>query len=984
MDKKQSQFTEISELTSSKYVPVFGSSSNEKISKENLFSQIREEAGAFIYPTIELLQAASLVADPDWPVYVRVEETEYRLYKITSLAAGENDISLTNGTTATFQEEYSEIGFVVGPDVSVDGAIAVFSGTTGTELENGPVPSTIGEELLTISDFDNTGYFRVNADNTVTIRSVADHKTDLSINNVNNTSDADKPISDAAQTAFDAIDTALTFKAPLSSPGFTGNPTAPTPSANDNDTSIATSAFVRRDAVTRADTFAGLASITASVGNIIETAGHTLPGVDSAKFIAKSGNVTTIQNQKIDSATADVYWDKFADNKLSEVIRDIISATSPAFNIGGLVNRCMLKKLRTDYLEFAIYTPMTTDGKYWARWLFTNRFNLSVTGSAGAGGAIPRMIMCTLAAIFPQDEIAKVAENKPTGTTATAATVTKLNTDGVEVGTWTSPTTFGGVSNINYSTTIGDTKTWTVTGAERYTMESVFLSNGGIANVKVYTDAGLTTEIPEGNYLTPSNRLVHFSGGSNNLQHIPLCYGLTSGSTYYIRTTVDATNPGSGRVYQGRIFGYDDIEYDDIVVLDGKGIHGVVDDASLASQTNSRSYNPGTRAIYKCENCTMIDWRYVETTSGSIVTFLVYDSTGTPISTYVNPYIDTYAPGSTAKKVTVARNLPLGDYYLHVTNGKTRNASNVVTPGYRYYDFGVVTYDETTAGTIEEDDFNDFDVPNIITDPNNDSGNGTDYLLIGTGNLELAISARKTTDDVGDEEFLGGIHGFETTPTPVFRGDGDVVDFAGGAQFDTWFAGEFTVELDTTLRFPVDGTDFCDVEYLYGLSQSGYSVATTKTTQLDSYIHNEYSIMLNVPNTDMSQSGKPTQGLLTGGGFEKVGADINYIINDYDNSSTLIQPYQRGVAFVNNEYFAMCAYVVEPTRPVEMTVYPYSQGNFRCLVQDRTDRTIKFYTKAFDGDATNGVLVPSGTSWGEVKTYRPGAANIKNLLGFGV
>lgn len=34
------------------------------------------------------------------------------------------------------------------------------------------------------------------------------------------------------------------LKAPLASPAFTGNPTAPTPTAGDNDTSLATTAFV--------------------------------------------------------------------------------------------------------------------------------------------------------------------------------------------------------------------------------------------------------------------------------------------------------------------------------------------------------------------------------------------------------------------------------------------------------------------------------------------------------------------------------------------------------------------------------------------------------------------------------------------------------------------------------------------------------------------------------------------------------------------
>jgi len=41
------------------------------------------------------------------------------------------------------------------------------------------------------------------------------------------------------------LDTGLALKAPTASPAFTGNPTAPTPSAGDNDTSVATTEFVK-------------------------------------------------------------------------------------------------------------------------------------------------------------------------------------------------------------------------------------------------------------------------------------------------------------------------------------------------------------------------------------------------------------------------------------------------------------------------------------------------------------------------------------------------------------------------------------------------------------------------------------------------------------------------------------------------------------------------------------------------------------------
>lgn len=62
-------------------------------------------------------------------------------------------------------------------------------------------------------------------------------KGDVGLGNVDNTSDASKPVSTATQTSLD-------LKANLASPALTGNPTAPTQSAADNSTKIATTAYV--------------------------------------------------------------------------------------------------------------------------------------------------------------------------------------------------------------------------------------------------------------------------------------------------------------------------------------------------------------------------------------------------------------------------------------------------------------------------------------------------------------------------------------------------------------------------------------------------------------------------------------------------------------------------------------------------------------------------------------------------------------------
>ena len=53
----------------------------------------------------------------------------------------------------------------------------------------------------------------------------------------------------AVEVGFDGVDADITAleagKAPIASPTFTGDPRAPTPTAGDNDTSIATTAFVQ-------------------------------------------------------------------------------------------------------------------------------------------------------------------------------------------------------------------------------------------------------------------------------------------------------------------------------------------------------------------------------------------------------------------------------------------------------------------------------------------------------------------------------------------------------------------------------------------------------------------------------------------------------------------------------------------------------------------------------------------------------------------
>lgn len=69
-------------------------------------------------------------------------------------------------------------------------------------------------------------------------------RANLGLDNVNNTSDASKPVSTATQSA-------LNLKAPLASPALTGTPTAPTATVGTETTQIATAAFVQGEKIVR-------------------------------------------------------------------------------------------------------------------------------------------------------------------------------------------------------------------------------------------------------------------------------------------------------------------------------------------------------------------------------------------------------------------------------------------------------------------------------------------------------------------------------------------------------------------------------------------------------------------------------------------------------------------------------------------------------------------------------------------------------------
>jgi len=179
---KQSDFTAVTSVDLADNIPLFTAHENKRITYANMLEQLTDEiAVRFIYPTIAQLQQCGLEADEDDPNYVRCEETLYRLYKITSLAVGVDDIALDNGRTASYQEEYSKSGFVLGAASSTNNALALFDGATGTQLKTGAVLSTIGGNLASATSIAQVSYPRVDASNAVTMATPTTVKTDLNL-----------------------------------------------------------------------------------------------------------------------------------------------------------------------------------------------------------------------------------------------------------------------------------------------------------------------------------------------------------------------------------------------------------------------------------------------------------------------------------------------------------------------------------------------------------------------------------------------------------------------------------------------------------------------------------------------------------------------------------------------------------------------------------------------------------------------------------
>lgn len=159
---------------------------------------------------------------------------------------------------------------------------------------------------------------------------VAGAKTNLGLNNVDNTSDLNKPISTATQTALDA-------KAPLASPGFTGIPTAPTAAAGTSTTQIATTAFVNAALATAGSpdataTQKGRIQLTGDLGGTADA--PTVPGLANKENAANKSTDTSLGNSDILFPTQKAVK-TYVDNLVSSGVADATTSNKGKIQLAG-------------------------------------------------------------------------------------------------------------------------------------------------------------------------------------------------------------------------------------------------------------------------------------------------------------------------------------------------------------------------------------------------------------------------------------------------------------------------------------------------------------------------------------------------------------------------------------------------------------------------------------------------------------------------
>ena len=232
-----------------------------------------------------------------------------------SVVSGSSQIDVTATTN------YSSINQYTDSDVKTKlDAETVISGSSQVSISS--------SQISDVAAFSQSGTY-------ASLRAQSTTKGDVGLGNVDNTTDAGKPVSTAGQTA-------LNLKANLASPTFTGNPTAPTQADNDNSTKIATTAYVQREV---SDLLGGapaafdtLLEISASIANgdsdvvaLTTVVGGKLQKDQNLSDLTNPGTART--NLGVDAAGTDNSTDVTLTGSL-----DYLTISGQAITLGSITN----------------------------------------------------------------------------------------------------------------------------------------------------------------------------------------------------------------------------------------------------------------------------------------------------------------------------------------------------------------------------------------------------------------------------------------------------------------------------------------------------------------------------------------------------------------------------------------------------------------------------------------------------------------------
>ena len=223
---------------------------------------------------------------------------------LTGVTATAAEINLLDGVTATT----AELNILDGVTATAS-ELNILDGVTATTAELNFVDGVTSA----IQDQINAKAPSASPTFTGTVSGVT--ATHVGLGNVDNTSDANKPVSTATQTALD-------LKANPASPALTGTPTAPTAAAGNNSTQVATTAYADAAIASLVDGAPALlntlnelaaaisddenfaTTLTTSVGTKVSKAGDTMTGL-LVLSADPSANLGAATKQYVDTAESD-------------------------------------------------------------------------------------------------------------------------------------------------------------------------------------------------------------------------------------------------------------------------------------------------------------------------------------------------------------------------------------------------------------------------------------------------------------------------------------------------------------------------------------------------------------------------------------------------------------------------------------------------------------------------------------------------------